>query len=93
MMASGHPELSQGGQPAITQEGAQYGTESSDNERQSEELQLQRIIGIWRLHWRSPASMVGLFIGATCAAIGHHLYYDSLDGIEVIVVTNEWNLQ
>ncbi|MCJ1468035.1 hypothetical protein MMC07_006661 [Pseudocyphellaria aurata] len=35
------------------------------------------------IYWLSPALMTGLFIAGVFFAIGHHLYYKSLDGQEV----------
>ncbi|KAL7953123.1 hypothetical protein V8C34DRAFT_297785 [Trichoderma compactum] len=65
----------------------------NNHHQQSDEPEAQKTSGIWRIHWRSPTSMIGLFIGATGAAVAHHLYYDSIDGSEVVIVQDEWTLQ
>ncbi|EHK24942.1 uncharacterized protein TRIVIDRAFT_31057 [Trichoderma virens Gv29-8] len=65
----------------------------NNHQPQSDEPEAQKNSGIWRIHWRSPTSMIGLFVGATCAAVAHHLYYDSINGAEVVIVRNEWTLQ
>ncbi|MCJ1469699.1 hypothetical protein MMC07_008335 [Pseudocyphellaria aurata] len=41
------------------------------------------IVGRRHVYWYSPALMTGLFIAGVFFAIGHHLYYDSLNGQEV----------
>ncbi|PKK48525.1 hypothetical protein CI102_7940 [Trichoderma harzianum] len=61
--------------------------------QQSDEPEAQKASGVWRIHWRSPTSMIGLFIGATGAAVAHHLYYDNIDGSEVVIVQDEWTLE
>jgi len=35
------------------------------------------------LPWRAPSILIGSFIGAICLAIGHHLFYNSLNGQRV----------
>ncbi|KAF3076700.1 hypothetical protein CFAM422_001044 [Trichoderma lentiforme] len=65
----------------------------SNHQQQSDEPEAQKTSGVWRIHWRSPTSMIGLFIGATGAAVAHHLYYDSIDGSEVAIVQEEWTLE
>lgn len=35
------------------------------------------------IHWRAPALMVGSLIVGICLALGHHLFYKSLQGTEV----------
>ncbi|KAF2129263.1 hypothetical protein P153DRAFT_339924 [Dothidotthia symphoricarpi CBS 119687] len=34
----------------------------------------------WHVHWTTPALIAGLFTAGVAAAIGHHLFYASLDG-------------
>jgi len=34
----------------------------------------------WKIGWKSPLSIVGLYLVAAGLAVGHHLYYKSLDG-------------
>ncbi|MCJ1468135.1 hypothetical protein MMC07_006763 [Pseudocyphellaria aurata] len=41
------------------------------------------IVGRRHIYWFSPALMTGLFIAGVFFAIGHHSYYESLDGQEV----------
>lgn len=36
-----------------------------------------------RIYWVSPALMTGAFIAGVSCAVGHHLYYESLNGQEV----------
>lgn len=33
-----------------------------------------------RIHWRQPAIMVGALLGAVLFALGHHLFYQHLEG-------------
>jgi hypothetical protein len=40
-----------------------------------------------RIHWRGPASMMSAFFAAIAFALGHHFFYDRLDG-EAISVGN-----
>ncbi|KAL6808083.1 hypothetical protein J3E69DRAFT_378565 [Trichoderma sp. SZMC 28015] len=79
----------------LPQDGEATGFQGAINnhQQQSDEPEAQKTSGIWRIHWRSPTSMIGLFIGATGAAVAHHLYYDSIDGSEVVIVQDEWTLQ
>lgn len=65
----------------------------SKHQHQSDEPEAHKTSDVWRIHWRSPTSMIGLFIGATGAAVAHHLYYDSIDGSEVVIVQEEWTLE
>ncbi|MCJ1464533.1 hypothetical protein MMC07_003146 [Pseudocyphellaria aurata] len=41
------------------------------------------IVGRRHIHWFSPALMTGLFVAGVFFAIGHHSYYESLNGQEV----------
>lgn len=34
----------------------------------------------WHVHWTTPALIVGLFVAGLAAAVGHHIFYRSLDG-------------
>lgn len=80
----------------LPQDGEATGFQGAINNhhQQSDEPEAQKTrSGIWRIHWRSPTSMIGLFIGATGAAVAHHLYYDSIDGSEVVIVQDEWTLE
>ncbi|KAK4085596.1 uncharacterized protein Triagg1_586 [Trichoderma aggressivum f. europaeum] len=86
-MASSYDVLSQDGEATGFQ-----GAIKNDHQ-QSDESEAQKMSGIWRIHWQSPTSMIGLFLGATGAAVAHHLYYDSIDGSEVVIVQDEWTLQ
>ncbi|PNP54676.1 hypothetical protein THARTR1_04881 [Trichoderma harzianum] len=65
----------------------------NNHQQQSDDPKTQKASGIRRIYWRSPTSMIGLFIGATGAAVAHHLYYDSIDGSEVTIVRDEWTLE
>lgn len=47
----------------------------------------------WGLHWKAPIKMVGLLIGGAGVAVGHHFYYQSLDGKHVATRDSDWNLQ
>ncbi|KAK0760877.1 LOW QUALITY PROTEIN: hypothetical protein N5P37_005816 [Trichoderma harzianum] len=79
----------------LPQDGEAIGFQGAINnhQQQSDEPEAQKASGVWRIHWRSPTSMIGLFIGATGAAVAHHLYYDNIDGSEVVIVQDEWTLE
>ncbi|KAL7788105.1 hypothetical protein V8C43DRAFT_288304 [Trichoderma afarasin] len=79
----------------LPQDGEATGFQEAINkyQHQLDQPEAEKTSGIWRIHWRSPTSMIGLFIGATGAAIAHHLYYDSIDGTEVVIVQEEWTLE
>lgn len=47
----------------------------------------------WGVNWRSPTTMIILFILGTILAIGHHFYYQFLDGKVVIEASQEWNFR
>ncbi|KAK4059600.1 hypothetical protein Trihar35433_10647 [Trichoderma harzianum] len=86
-MASSYDVLPQDGEATVFQEAI------NKHQHQLDEPEAEKTSGIWRIHWRSPTSMIGLFIGATGAAVAHHLYYDSVDGTEVVIVQEEWTLE
>ncbi|KAH0526265.1 hypothetical protein TsFJ059_009611 [Trichoderma semiorbis] len=86
-MASSYDVLPQDGEATGFQEAI------NKHQHQLDEPEAEKTSGIWRIHWRSPTSMIGLFIGATGAAVAHHLYYDSVDGTEVVIVQEEWTLE
>jgi len=44
------------------------------------------------IHWRNPTVMISLFLISTGVAVGHHFYYRSLEGQEVVSVQTKWTL-
>lgn len=34
----------------------------------------------WKIHWQTPAIMVATWVAGVAAALGHHFFYQSLDG-------------
>jgi hypothetical protein len=47
----------------------------------------------WGVGWRSPTTVIALFLIGTITAIGHHYYYKSLDGKEVVSVKkSQWSV-
>ncbi|POS75951.1 hypothetical protein DHEL01_v205650 [Diaporthe helianthi] len=60
----------------------------------SQDFQNTQRTTAWRIHWRAPALMVGLFAVGIMLSIGHHFYYQSLDGTIVTSDTRqEWALR
>jgi hypothetical protein len=52
----------------------------------------------WKIDWKTPTKMVALLFAGIGAAIGHHYYYQSLDGTEVSTSgsnknSQEWQLR
>ena len=43
----------------------------------------------WGIHWLVPAKMLALFATGIALAIGHHCYYHSLAGTEVLSTANQ----
>lgn len=82
------PTLAQSSAPEISFDGGQA-TEYSAGDFQN----AQRTTS-WRIHWRAPALMIGLFVVGIVLAVGHHFYYQSLDGTTVSSDTRqEWALR
>ncbi|KAG8157592.1 hypothetical protein KVR01_012634 [Diaporthe batatas] len=78
----------QGPTPEISFDGGQA-TGYSDQDFQDEQR-----TAAWRIHWRAPALMIGLFVVGIVLATGHHFYYQSLDGTIVSSDTRqEWALR
>ena len=49
----------------------------------------------WGIHWLVPAQMLSLFVAGIGLAIGHHYYYHSLAGTEVMPATrivSQWDI-
>jgi hypothetical protein len=47
-----------------------------------------------QIHWLSPAILILFLIAGTCFAIGHHFYYNSLNGqIVGTVAQQQWSLR
>lgn len=46
-----------------------------------------------RIHWKTPVSMVGFLLAGTACAVGHHVYYQSLDHQIVTDSTGIWDLE
>ena len=48
----------------------------------------------WGVHWRAPMLMVLLFIAGIAFAVGHHIFYHSLDGTLVTSTSQqEWTIR
>lgn len=47
----------------------------------------------WGINWRTPVKMGGLLIAGAGVALGHHFYYQHLDGKEVSTDASRWNYQ
>lgn len=45
----------------------------------------------WISRFWSQITMASLFLGATGCAVGHHFYYKSLDGSQVIETSSRWD--
>ncbi|RFU25352.1 hypothetical protein B7463_g10981, partial [Scytalidium lignicola] len=48
---------------------------------------------VWGIDWRAPVKMIGLLVTRAAAALGHHFYYQSLDGKQVATNDSNRNLQ
>lgn len=44
-------------------------------------------LAVWGINWKAPAKMVGLLILGAAVPLGHHFYYQSLDGKRVSTET------
>lgn len=48
----------------------------------------------WGIHWRAPVLMVFLFVAGIAFAVGHHIFYHSLDGTLVTSTSQqEWTIR
>ncbi|KAL2837254.1 hypothetical protein BJY01DRAFT_46869 [Aspergillus pseudoustus] len=45
--------------------------------------------GAWGVGWNVPVMMVGFLISGALLALGHHLYYDTLDGTRVTSIEQQ----
>lgn len=82
------PTMAQGSAPEISFDGGQ------DTGYGDQDFQDAQRTTAWRIHWRAPALMIGLFVVGIVMAVGHHFYYQSLDGAIVSSDTRqEWALR
>ncbi|CZR51150.1 uncharacterized protein PAC_01025 [Phialocephala subalpina] len=48
---------------------------------------------LWGINWKAPTKMVGLLVIGAGAALGHHFYYQSLDGKYVTADESKWDFK
>lgn len=75
--------------PLFTEDYNAYDQRYSDGTEDENKSTKKRTM--WRIHWKVPSSMLGYLVLGIGFALGHHFYWQSLDGKQVDSETEqEW---